>query len=114
MSIDQFGDGEFESAAHWDEALASALIGKTLLLELTFLNEEDEPSGNKQIFGTVVSCDPVEGIVLAEDGTEEEYVIAPFLDAIEPAPPGHYRLVDQDRTVENPDYMAMMAVMLAE
>lgn len=64
---------------HWDEALAKALIGKTLLVGLTFLDDDGEITERQQFFGVVIEADAHDGILLdllgAHDG--DTYALPP-------------------------------------
>ena len=49
---------------HWDAAFAASLLGKTLLMNLTFLDDDGEVQERQQFFGVVIDATPEEGIVL--------------------------------------------------
>jgi len=49
---------------HWDPALAASLIGKTLLMNLTFVDDEGDVQERQQFFGVVIDATEHEGIVL--------------------------------------------------
>jgi hypothetical protein len=88
----------------WDHARAEKLKGSTVLVGLTL----NEPEGQRQeqFYGTVMSADPNEGIILRLDGSRsgEIYTLPPALDAFFPAPSGSYRLRDTGEVVIDPDY----------
>lgn len=93
----------------WDEDFANDLVGCTLLVGLTFVDHEDKMLRRQQIFGTVLSVDRLAGIVIRQ-ANDEEFVIAPMLDAIEAASPGIYQMANEDASVENPNFTALLTV----
>lgn len=93
----------------WDDDFANDLVGCTLLVGLTFVDHEDKMLRRRQIFGTVLSVDRHAGIVIRQ-ATDEEFVIAPMLDAIEAASPGIYQMADEDASVEDPHFTALLTV----
>lgn len=95
----------------WDEEFANDLIGRTLLVGLTFLEADGSLIERQQAFGTVTACHPVDGITLELDGSDETFVVAPILEAIEPAEPGTYQLADDEEAIEDPDYTMLLTVM---
>jgi len=103
---------EFESMDGedvWDEQFADDLVGCTLLVGLTYLDHDEQLIRRQQVYGTVVSADPLAGIVIRQDNGED-FTIAPVLDAIEPAQRGIYQLGDEDAAIEDPDFTALLTV----
>jgi hypothetical protein len=94
----------------YDAEFAADLIGKTLLVGLTYLRNDGSLIQRRQLFGTVISCDEREGIVLKLSGSDELFTIASITDAIEPAVPGVYQLSDEDIEVIDPDFTALLTV----
>ncbi|WP_315760269.1 hypothetical protein [Sphingomonas sp. Y38-1Y] len=104
--------GRFESLDgddDWDAEFARDLVGCTLLLGLTYVDHSGRFLRQRQVFGTVLSADLQDGIMISQDD-DEPFVIAPVLDAIEAAGPGIYQLADEDEAVEDPDYTALITV----
>ena len=104
---------EFESLTGedvWDIDFARDIIGCTLLVGLTYMDHDDRIVRRQQVFGTVISADQHEGIVIRQHHDDEPFTIAPVLDAIEPARPGIYQLADEDEEVEDPDFTALLTV----
>lgn len=97
----------------WDEAIASALIGHTLLVGLTYVRKDDEIVERKQVFGTVLSCHPTRGIAIKQHKNGGDFIIAPVLDAIEPGVEGIYQMTDEDEEVKDPDFTALIRITLA-
>lgn len=103
---------EFESMHGedvWDKEFANDLLGCTLLVGITYVDHDDQLLRRQQVFGTVISADPLAGIVIRKSDCED-FTIAPILDAIDPAQPGIYQLADEDETVEDPDFTALLTV----
>jgi hypothetical protein len=55
---------DLQPDAHWDASFAATLLGKTLLMNLTFLDDEGEVQERQQFFGVVIDATEHEGIVL--------------------------------------------------
>jgi hypothetical protein len=111
MSIERFGvTNEDAGGLDYDAEFAADLVGKTLLVGLTYIREDGALISRRQIFGTVVSCDERAGIVLRLDEDGELFTIAPITEAIEPASPGVYQLRDDDAQVTDPDFTALLTV----
>lgn len=77
-------------AEHWDEAFAQALIGKTLLVGLTFVDDDGEVLERQQFFGGVIEADAHDGILLDLLGEHDgdTYALPPQTSAILAAEPG--------------------------
>ena len=101
---------DLDGGEEWDDAFAEALIGKTLLVGLTFLDADEHLIERQQVFGTVEICDPLDGISIRDHRTSELFTIAPILGAIEYGDPGIYQLSDTDEIVENPDFTARLTI----
>jgi|SRR6476661_6201771 len=90
----------------WDEGRARAMIGKTMLVGLTYL----EPDGSRieQFHGQVVSADRSRGVELRLAGQRsgEIFRLPPDLSNVFAAAPGLYTLRATDEVVENPDFTA--------
>lgn len=93
----------------WDDEFANDLIGCTLLVGLTYVDHAGDLIRRQQVFGRVVSVDRNSGIVIREPAGSD-VTIAPILDAIEPAAPGIYRLADQDTSIEDPNFTALLTI----
>ena len=90
----------------WDEEFARGLLGKTLLVGLTYRNSDGDRV--EQLHGEVVAVDARRGIELRLAGEREGDVfrLPPDLRGISVAAPGAYRLRTTGETVENPDFTA--------
>ena len=47
---------------HWDESFAQGLVGKTMLVNLTFLDADGELQGREAFYGVVITADAEEGV----------------------------------------------------
>ena len=76
--------------AHWDPAFAETLIGKTLLMNLTLVDDDGEVVERQQFFGVVIDADEGEGITLDLLGEHDgdTYTLPPQTSAIQAAEPG--------------------------
>jgi hypothetical protein len=88
---------------HWDAAFAASLIGKTLLMNLTFLDDDGEVFERQQFFGVVIDADEGEGIVLDLLGEHDgdTYTLPPQTSAIKSAEAGVVSLGG-----DKPDFVA--------
>jgi hypothetical protein len=88
---------------HWDADFAKTLVGKTLLMNLTFLDDDGDVQERQQFFGVVIDATLDEGIVLdllgAHDG--DTYTLPPQTSAIVAAGPGVTSLEG-----DTPDFVA--------
>src|SRR5581483_9443190 len=87
---------------------ASDLVGKTVLIGLTYLNEEGGVDHRTQLRGTFTWAD--EEMVRIELADGEEFTLPPDLEAFQPAPPGKYTLKGSGEVVENPDYLCAWTI----
>jgi len=88
---------------------ASHLIGKHVLVGLTFLSADGEIEEQDQFHGTVVTCDDT--IVAIEPwGGGELITLPPDLRPFQPAPPGEYRLRSTGEVVIDPDFTATWTI----
>ncbi len=80
------------------------LIGKVMLVDLTYFDKGGERTGQIQVWGTVGRVD-VEGIYLTRS-TGEELQLPPDVSAVKRAKPGEYKLHSTGEVVVNPDFTA--------
>lgn len=93
---------------HWDPVLAEALIGKIMLVGLTFLGDDGEVDSQEQFYGVVIQASPDEGILIdllgAQDG--DTYCLPPQTSNITVAAPGVYPVAGTTDTILNPAYLS--------
>src|SRR5262249_43363965 len=92
-----------------DTARAAELLGKHVLIGLTYCNADGTPARQEQLHGHVsrVAADVI-GIRLSGSGAE--FTVPPDLEAFQPAGPGVYRLSATGEEVENPDYLVSWTI----
>ncbi|MGK5083863.1 hypothetical protein WDW37_11225 [Bdellovibrionota bacterium FG-1] len=93
-----------------NDQAAHLIIGKTVLICLTFDPAPTVHPERKQLFGTIVSASDKEGIIVRLQGSEETYALPPFIEDLEKANPGQYQLKSTGQVVINPDYLAFWVV----
>ena len=94
----------------WDESKAAALIGKHVLVGISYLDAADQIIEQQQFHGHIVRADRHEGIVLVLEPSGDELKLPPFTRALEPAAPGEYRLHSTAEIVVDPDYTCTWSV----
>lgn len=94
----------------WNESAARRLLGKDVLVGLTF----ERPSGGVivqvQLHGAVTRVDAHHGIGIKRRGSGELFWLPPDLRAFEEAAPGEYRLRSTGETVIDPDFLTAWTV----
>ena len=92
----------------FDHSLAQALVGKLVLVGVTYENRRGETIRHEQMFGRVVSADAHSGITLELEGTRkgEQKRFPPTTEVYQEAPKGEYRLKSTGEIVIDPDYTA--------
>ena len=80
-----------------------SLLGKVMLIGLTFYDHNDNMLERKQLWGTVTEAN--ENKILVEQKNGETFSLPPDLEAVKEAPPGEYRLHSTGEVVENPDFL---------
>lgn len=96
----------------WDESIAESVVGKVVLVGLTYLEADGTLIEQQQFFGTVVSADLRTGILLSLKGQRsgEQYTLPPDTRAIEISSSGEYRLRGTGEVVTDPDYTVMFSI----
>jgi hypothetical protein len=103
---------DIDSRAVWDNVLAQDMLGKVILVGLTFLSVDGKIIEQQQFYGSVLSAHPRRGILLSLGGRRsgEQYNLPPDTRSIAIASPGEYRLRATDEIVGDPDYTIMFSV----
>ncbi len=81
----------------------SDLIGKTILIGLTYFTADNKFIEQKQYWGTVTESSEEKILVRLKSG--ELFGLPPNLSSTRVAPPGEYRLRSTGEIVVNPDYL---------
>ncbi len=90
--------------------MQSELIGKHLLIGLTYVNGNDEVVEQIQAHGNIVAVSDNTVILIRED-TGDEFSIPYDEDALLPADPGEYRLRGSGGVVADPDYISTWTIL---
>jgi hypothetical protein len=98
-----------EMASDFDRS-ASALLGKRVIVGITYLNASGAVHHRIQLHGVVTRAIENEGIFLRVSGKDEEFSVPPEPDAFERAPRGVYTLRSTGEAVHDPDFTARWTV----
>jgi hypothetical protein len=96
----------------FDELIAKDIIGKVMLVGITYLNFDGALESQSQFFGAVLSASSEDGIKLKLSGQNEghDYNLPPDTSCIRKADPGVYTLSESKEKLENPDYLCTWEV----
>ena len=87
-----------------DEALVQQVLGKRVLVGITYLKHNGAVIEQQQLHGVLEAATVEEGVAIRlPDGSV--FRLPPDLRGLEPASPGIYRLRSNGEEVENPDYV---------
>jgi hypothetical protein len=97
-----------DDAPAWNDE-GRVLVGKTILLGLTFATADGEVVEQVQRHGVIERADPESGIVVrlvapGQPWDRELYTLPPDLSSLSDAAPGAYRLRSTGETVVDPDF----------
>jgi len=97
---------------YFDTSLAADLIGKRILIGITYLNADGDLESQQQLHGIVECASETEGVLIKLQGVYagKELSLPPDTSAISRAEPGIYRLRATGEEVENPDYLCTWEV----
>jgi len=84
---------------------AETMIGKTVLVSLTCMNDFGDLEAFEQFFGPIIRINNEDGLVVKRGDTGEEFSIPPDLDHYQVAKPGDYKLAESDTIINNPDFL---------
>ena len=85
------------------------LIGKTILVGLTYEDKNGVEIEKTQFHGTIVRAEINKGIVIKK-ANNEEFFLPPCLSAVKQAWPSEYRLHSTSEVVINPDLLTTWTV----
>ena len=86
----------------------SDLLGKTILVGITYHTKTDEFIEQKQFWGTVFEANDRQIRFRQKDG--EIFGLPPDLSSTNPAPKGEYRLNSTGEIVVDPDFTSVWSV----
>ena len=106
---------EFKSAADnpdaaFDQKLADSYIGKNLLFGITYCDHDEEILGQVQNYGEIIEINE-RCMVVKLQSSDETFTLPPFVDELEPAPEGEYKLRSTGEIIVNPDLIGRFQVM---
>ena len=88
----------------WDD-----VVGKRVLIGLTYVDEHGDVTRQEQKHGLIVRADDG-GVTVRLAGTGDEMWLPPSLEALEPAAAGEYRLRRTGEVVVDPDLIATWTI----
>lgn len=105
-----------EGSPEFDEAQANDLIGKYVIIGLTYRDEQGEVMEQRQVHGTVVSAHQIKGfeIELAGERSGDIFTLPPDPRAFKEADPGEYRLRSTGEVVVDPDLVTKWTITKGE
>lgn len=94
----------------WSNKRASALIGKQVLIGVTYLSASGEHVGQVQMHGRITIAHAENGFCIALEGERNgsDYWLPPDLRFFQPAAPGEYHLESTGEIVRNPDLISQL------
>ncbi|MDO4816612.1 MAG: hypothetical protein Q4A83_08465 [Bacillota bacterium] len=84
------------------------LIGKTILIGITYCITDDEVIDQKQFWGTVIEANETVINVKQENGTVIS--LPPDLRSTKPAQKGEYRLQSTGEVITDPDFTSVWVI----
>jgi uncharacterized protein (AIM24 family) len=93
-----------------DPERAKALIGKYVLIGITYQDHKGNVQRRDQFHGDILRINDAEGIVIRFRGSGYEWRMPPALEALQKADPGRYTLKSTGEVVVDPDLVAAWTV----
>jgi len=96
----------------FDIQRAAALVGKRVLIGLTYHDHNDRFIEKRQVHGIVRSADSRQGLAIELQGEAacETLWLPPDLGSLKEATPGEYRLRSTGEVVVDPDFLCTWVV----
>jgi hypothetical protein len=107
---------ESDGPPSWDQDEADWLIGKCVLVGVTYLASDGVTvSSQGQYHGKIVSADQEKGFAIECEGAwaGRTMGLPPVLSAFRPADPGEYKLRSTGEVVKDPDLLATWSIVEA-
>jgi hypothetical protein len=92
------------------QSKAAEMIGKTVLIGISYCDSSGRTTADVQHFGTVLRVNASEGLVISSAVDGLEISLPPDLEQYSPADPGQYKLKSVNYTAVNPDYISTWSV----
>lgn len=94
----------------FDDDFAAELVGKTLLVGLTYQDHAGAPQDRLEFHGIILRISQDDGIVILRGDNLAEFTLPPDLNSIQKASPGKYALCTTAEVVRNPDYLTTWTI----
>lgn len=96
----------------FDPNKAKELIGKYILVGITYLDSNGELESQQQLHGSIKNASENEGILIQLSGAYEgeNWNMPPDTGSISEAEPGEYNLKSTGEVVTNPDFLCTWEV----
>lgn len=85
------------------------VIGKTVLVGITFVDSSGAVTETGQWWGTVLAFNVQRGLVVDLSNSGQHHAFPPFVEALTKAEPGSYTLRSTGEVIENPDLLYKIA-----
>ena len=92
-----------------DQNRAQALLGKNVLIGLSYYDHNEELLEQIQLHGHIIGIDDTV-VTVKLSGSGEEITFPPDLSAFREASPGDYTLRSTGEVVTNPDFLAQWSI----
>ena len=86
-----------------------SVIGKTVLIGVTYFDAAGEETGRGQWWGRILAFNMKQGLRVDLRETGQAHAFPPFADALRPAQPGAYELLSTGEVVTDPDFLYTIA-----
>jgi len=98
----------------WSNDRANAMVGKRVLVGVTYISATGENVGQVHMHGRITVAHAENGFCIALEGERSgtDYWLPPDLRFFRPAEPGQYRLESSGEVVENPDFISQLTSQL--
>ena len=87
------------------ETTFADLIGKVILIGVTYVDQEEQVLERKQWWGVIESASADDGIRVNLKNSSDPCVLPPDLNAIRRAASGEYRLKESNEVIRDPDFL---------
>jgi len=81
------------------------LVGKVIIIGVTYIDANNSVTGRKQWWGTVESASTDGGIRVHLQNSSDPCVLPPDLRSVRRAAPGQYRLRESGEIITDPDFL---------
>ncbi|HVI10797.1 MAG TPA: hypothetical protein VND65_21080 [Candidatus Binatia bacterium] len=88
-----------------DESKAVEYLGKTILIGVTYVDQEERPLGRRQWFGTILTYSNKQGIKIKLKGSDLPCCLPPDPRGINRAKRGIYTLKSTGEQIVDPDHI---------